>query len=86
MDVAGEHLVAQRKAVEAHLQRDQELLAVGPVIAGIAALRERVPFGLDFEICARHVIKQHLVVDREQLPCAMRQVRFERRLVGEQPI
>ena len=31
--VAGEHFVAQRKAVEGHHQGDADLLAVGPVIA-----------------------------------------------------
>ena len=33
MGVAGEHLVAERKAVEGHDQRDADLLAIGPVIA-----------------------------------------------------
>jgi hypothetical protein len=37
--VAGEHLVAQRKAVEGHDKGDAHLLAVQAMIAGIAALR-----------------------------------------------
>ena len=39
--VAGEHLVAQREAVEGHHQGDADLLAVGPVIAAVAAPRQQ---------------------------------------------
>ena len=84
--VAGEHLVAQGKAVEGHDQRDAHLLAVGPMIARIAALCLRVGFRLAFEIGARDVVEQHLVLDREQLAAALRQMRFERRLVRQQMI
>ena len=56
------------------------------MIAGIAALGEKVPFRLAFEVGARHVIEQHLVVDREQLARPPGQMRFERRLVDQQPI
>ena len=83
--VAGEHLVAQRKAVEGHHQRDAHLLAVGPVIA---ASSRAAPAGCAsacaFEVGARHVVEQHLVLDRKQLAAAPRQMRFERRLVHEQ--
>ena len=46
VDVAGEHLVAQRKAVKGHDKGDQDLLAIRAMIAGIAALRLRVRFRL----------------------------------------
>ena len=75
--VAGEHLVAQRKAVEGHDQRDADLLAVGAMIAGIAALGLRVGFRLAFEIGARDVVEQHFVLDRKQLAAALRQMRFD---------
>ena len=41
-------------------------------------------FGLAFEECARDVIEKHLVFNREQLPAALGQMRFKRRLVHEQ--
>jgi len=48
--VAGEHLVAQWKAVEGHDERDAHLLAIGPVIPRVAAPRQRVGFRLAFEV------------------------------------
>ena len=38
MGIAGEHLVAQLEAVKRYHQCDAQLLAVGAVIAGVAAL------------------------------------------------
>ena len=84
--VTGEHLIAERKAVEGHDQRDADLLAVGAVIAGIAALGLWVPFRQSFEVRARHVIEQHFVLDREQLSAALRQMRFQSSLVRQQVI
>ena len=70
--VAGEHLVAQREAIEGNHQADANLLAVGPVIASVAALRQRVGLRLAFEVGAGHIVQQHLVVDGEQLAAAPR--------------
>jgi len=84
--IAGEHFVAQGKAVEGHHQRDAHLLAIGAMIAGIAALRLRICLGLTFKVGARNVIEQHLVLDCKQLAAALRQMRFELRLVCEQMI
>ena len=86
MGVAGEHLVAERKAVEGHDQGDAHLLAVGAMIAGIAALRLRVRFGLALEIGAGHIVEQHFVLHREQLSAALGQMRLQRRLVRQQVI
>jgi hypothetical protein len=86
MDIASEHLVAQRKAVEGHNKRDQDLLAIGPMIARVAALRLRVGLRLAFKIGARDVVQQHLVLNRKQLSASPRQMRFERLLVQEQMI
>src|SRR5262249_16848946 len=44
--VAGEHLVAQREAVERHHQGDADLLAVGAVIAAVATTGQPVALGL----------------------------------------
>jgi len=46
-----------------HDQRDAHLLAVGAMIAGIAALRLWICRSLTLKIRARHVIEQHLVLD-----------------------
>ena len=86
MGIAGEHLVAQGKAVEGHDQRDADLLAVGAMIARVAALRLRVGFRLALKVGACHVVEQHLVLDRKQLSAAPGQVRLERRLVHKQVI
>jgi len=51
------------------------------MIAGIAALRLRVRFGLALEIGAGDV-----VLGREQFAATLRQMRFEGRLVREQAI
>jgi hypothetical protein len=78
VSVAGEHLVAQWKAVEDHDERDAYLLAIGPMIPRVTALRQRVRFRLALEICARDIIEQHLILNRKQLTAALRQMRFER--------
>jgi hypothetical protein len=41
---------------------------------------------LAFEIGAGHIAEQHLVLDGEQLAAALRQMRFQRGLVGEEMI
>ena len=69
MGVTGKHFVARREAIEGHYQRDAHLLAVRPMIAGIAALRERVGFGPTFEERARHVIEQRFVERTVRTSC-----------------
>ena len=86
MGVAGEHLIAERKAVERHDKGDQDLFAVGAMIAGVAALRLRVRFRLALEIGAGDVIEQHVVLNRKQLSASRRQMRLKGRLVREQAI
>jgi hypothetical protein len=86
MGIAGEHLVAQWKAVEGHDQRDAHLLAVGTMIARIPAPGLRIGLRLALEIRARDVVEQHFVLDCEQLAAALRQMRFERGLVRKQAI
>ena len=86
MGVAGEHLIAEREAVEGHDQRDAHLLAVGPVIAGITALGQRIGLRVAFEEGARHIVKQHLVLGREQFAAAPSEMRFKRPLVQQQRV
>ena len=57
MSVARGHFVAQRNAVEGHDERDQNLLAIRPVIAGMAALRLWVGQRLTLKIDARDIVK-----------------------------
>src|SRR5208282_20821 len=84
--VAGEDLIAEGEAVKRHHQSNAHLRAVGAMIAGIAALRLRVRFGLAFKIGARDIVEQHVVVDREQLAAPLGQMRLHCRLVREQMI
>src|SRR6201982_4134175 len=84
--IAGEHLVAQRKAIEGHHKRDAHLLAVWAMVAGIAALGLRVAFRLALKIGARDIVEQHLVLDCKQLSATLRQMCFEGGLVREQMI
>src|ERR1700756_2956217 len=84
--IAGEHLVAQWKAVEGHDQRDAHLLAVWAMVAGIAALGLRVAFRLALKIGARDIVEQHLVLNCKQLSATLRQMCFEGGLVRKQMI
>ena len=67
MGIAGEHLIAERETVKGHNERDADLLAVGAMIAGVAALGQRVGLRLALEIGAGHIIEQHFVLNRKQL-------------------
>ena len=84
--VAGEYLIAQGKPIEGDNQSDAHLLAVRPMIAGIAALRQRIGPSLAFEVGARDVVEQHLVVNGKQLAAALRQMRLKRCLMHEEMI
>jgi len=86
MGITGKHLVAEGKAVKGDDKRDQDLLAVGAMVTRVAPLRLRVGFRLAFEIGAGHIVEQHLVLDGEQFAAALRQMRFQRGLVGEEMI
>ncbi|WP_213291006.1 hypothetical protein [Bradyrhizobium sp. sGM-13] len=53
---ASEYLVAQRNAVEGYHRRDADLLVVGAMIAGIAALRQQVRFRLEMDPHSDHAL------------------------------
>ena len=84
--VAGEQLVAQRHALTGDDQGQADLAAVGPMIAAVPALGERVTRRGAFEVRARYVVEEQIVVQGEQLPQPLDQVLFQRRLVGKEAI
>ena len=81
--VAGEHLVAQGKAVEGHDKRDADLACSRGDDRANSRAAPADCLRLALEIGARHIVEQHLVLDREQLAAALRQMHFERGLVRE---
>ena len=84
--VALEDLVAERKALRVHDQRNHQLFAVGPVIARVAALHHRVVFRRALHIAAGQVVEQHIELRREQLPIALLEMPLQRSLVGQQAV
>lgn len=63
-----------------------DLFAVAPLIARIAALSQRVRFGLALEIRAGHIVKQQVVLQIEQLAQPLFQMDFQRLFVRQQLI
>ena len=70
MGVARKHFVAQREAIEGDHQGDAHLLAIGAVIARVAALRLRIGERFAFEVGRGDIVEQHFVVKGEELPDA----------------
>ena len=54
------------------------------MVARVAALRLRIGFRLAFKIGAGDIVKQHLILDCEQLAAALRQMRFQRGFMDEE--
>jgi hypothetical protein len=54
------------------------------MVARVAALRQGIRVGLAFEIRARHVVQQQVVLDGEQLAEPLLEKHFQRRLVRQQ--
>ena len=84
--IAGEHFVAQRHPLAGDHQGDADLFAVGPMIAAVAALGQRVALGQAFEVGAGHIVEQQVVLQREQLAQPAAQMLLEGLLVRQQPI
>ncbi len=76
--VSRENLVAQRHSALGNHQPDADLFAVGPMVARVAALGQRIAVGLALEIRAGHVVQQQVVLDAEQLAQAVLQEGFQR--------
>ena len=81
--IAGEHFVTERQPAPRHHQTDADLLAVGPMVARVAALGQRIGVGLALEVRARYVVQQQIVLDGEQLAEPLLEKRLERRLVRQ---
>ena len=87
--VARQNLVGQRQAFGRHHQGDHQLRAVRPLVAAVAvaafvALRQIR--GVHFEIRAGQIVEQHLEIGVEQIAPALRQMREQRILMGEQQV
>ena len=67
-------------------EREAHLLAVRPVVAAVAPLREGVGCGVPFEVGARHVVEQEVVVHLEEFTEAGDEVRLPCGLVGQELI
>ena len=84
--VAAEGFVAQGKTFGVDDERDHHLLAVGPMVARVAPLQQRVLLGLAFHVGAGQVVKQHVELGAEQFAIAFLQMALQFRLVGQQPV
>ena len=65
--VAREDFVGERKTFRGDNQRDNDLLAVRPVIARVAALGFVDFLGLPFKVGARQIVKQHIESGAEEI-------------------
>ena len=84
--VAGKNLIPQRHPFAAHHQGNVDLLAIRTMVAGIAALRQRIGCCLAFEIGTGDVVQQQIVIQREQLPQPLLQMLLQGLLVRQKLI
>ena len=84
--VAGKRAVGQREAVAGHNQRDDDLLAIAAVIAGIASARQFVLFSQPLEVRAGKVVEHQAVIELEQGTQPFFQIAFDRSLSTQQAI
>ena len=84
--VAGEDLVAQRKAVLGHHQADADLRPVGAAVARVTALGQRTARHLALEVGAGHVVQQQVALQLEQFAEPLAEMLFQRLLVRQELI
>ena len=86
--VAGEHLVGERQAFRRHHQGDDDLDAVGALIAAIAeaALVGLILRRIGFEIGAGQIVKQHIEAGVEEIAPAIDKMAEQSLLVGEEKV
>ena len=86
--VAGEHLVGERQAFRRHHQGDDDLDAVGALIAAIAeaALVGLILRRIGFEIGAGQIVKQHIEAGVEEIAPAIDKMAEQGLLVGEEKV
>ena len=85
--VAGQDLIGERQTLRRHHEGDDELRAIGPLVAAVAvaafgALRQ--VGGVDLEIGAGQVVKQHVEGRVEEIAPTLRQMREQRLFVGDE--
>jgi hypothetical protein len=78
LGVAGKHLVGDRKALAADHQADHDLLAVGSMIAGIAALGLVVAGARALEVGRGEIVEIDRRIEVEQAALARNQRRLDR--------
>jgi hypothetical protein len=84
--IAGEDLVAQRKAVLGDDQADQHLEAIGTAVAGVATPCQRIGRTLALEIGAGDIVEEQLVLQVEEVSQPLPQVAFQLVLVRQEMI
>ena len=84
--VAVKGFVAEWETFLVHDERDHQLLAVGPVIAGIAATNHWVLLRRAFHIGAGQVVEQHIELGAEQRAVAFFQVPLQLRFVRQNAV
>jgi hypothetical protein len=84
--IAGEDFVADGQPLGRDDQADVDLLAIGPLVARVAALRLFVSLGFALKISARHIVKQELELDAEPAPVTLVEMRAEPVLLRAQHV
>ncbi len=84
--VAIECLIAERKAFAVDDERNYHLLAVGTMVARVAAAYHRVLFRGPLHVRAGQIIKQYIELSPEQFAVALLQMPFELRLMRQDTV
>jgi len=87
--VAGQDLISQRQALGRYHERDDELRAIGPLVAAVAmaalAFLRQIG-GVDFEIGAGQIVEQHVEGGVEQIAPALGQMREQILFVSDKQV
>ncbi len=75
--VAWQRFIAQGKAIAVDDPADAPLLAIGPMIAGIAPLGLGIVTQTPLEIGARQVVQEQIVPGVKQIACVLGRVVFD---------
>ena len=77
----GQRFITQRKALAIDDQTDAQLFAIGPMIAGVAALGLGIAIHTPLEVGAGQVVQQKIVGKGEEIASSFGQVLFNGLLV-----
>src|SRR3954452_13906369 len=84
--VAVESFVTEREPLAVDDQRDHHLLAVGTMIARVAAAHHGIAFRRSFHVGARQIVKQYIERGAEQLAVALLQMLLQFRFVRQNAV